>query len=171
MKLSVNKIAVFGLMGAILFVSRQALAALPNIHLTGVFVVILTVVYRRQALYPLYTYVLLEGLFAGFNSWWLPYLYIWTLLWGAVMLLPKDLQGKKAVIVYAIVCSLHGFLYGILYAPAQALIFGLNWQGTLAWIASGLAFDLIHGVSNFFCGFMIMPLVKVVRRMDKAIAA
>ena len=169
MKLNTNRIAVFGLMGALLYVARQAMSALPNIHLTGVFIVVLTVVYRRQALYPLYTFILMEGLFGGFNTWWLPYLYIWTVLWGAVMLLPKNMKPQTAAIVYALVCACHGFLYGVLYAPAQALIFGLSWEGMLAWIASGFTFDLIHGFSNLVCGVMIMPLVRVVQRMDKAI--
>jgi len=168
-KLNTNRIAVFGLMGALLYVARQMMSALPNIHLTGVFIVVLTVVYRRQALYPLYTFILMEGLFGGFNTWWLPYLYIWTVLWGAVMLLPKNMKPKTAAVMYALVCACHGFLYGVLYAPAQALIFGLSWEGMLAWIASGFTFDLIHGCSNLVCGIMIMPLVKVVQRMDKAI--
>lgn len=169
MKLNTNRIAVFGLMGALMYVARQAMSALPNIHLTGVFIVVLTVVYRCQALYPLYTFILMEGLFGGFSTWWLPYLYIWTVLWGAVMLLPRNMKPQTAAVVYALVCSCHGFLYGVLYAPAQALIFGLSWEGMLAWIASGLTFDLIHGFSNLVCGVMIMPLVRVVQRMDKAI--
>lgn len=169
MKLNTNRIAVFGLMGALLYVARQAMSALPNIHLTGVFIVVLTVVYRRQALYPLYTFILMEGLFGGFNTWWLPYLYIWTVLWGAVMLLPRNMKPRTAAFAYALVCAAHGFLYGILYAPAHALISGLDWAGMLAWIAYGFPYDLIHGCSNLVCGIMIMPLVKVVQRMDKAI--
>lgn len=169
MKLTTNRLAVFGLMGALMYASRQAMAALPNIHLTGVFIVVMTVVYGKLALYPLYTFILLEGLLAGFGTWWLPYLYIWTVLWGSVMLLPKRMKPQTAAVVYALVCAAHGFLFGILYAPAQALIFGLTWEGMLAWIASGFPFDLIHGASNLVCGMMIVPLVNVVQKMDKAI--
>ena len=169
MKLTTNRLAVFGLMGALMYAARQAMAALPNIHLTGVFIVVLTVVYGKLALYPLYTFILLEGLLAGFNTWWLPYLYIWTILWGAVMLLPKHMKPRTATVVYALVCAAYGFLYGILYAPAQALISGLTWEGMLMWIAAGFTFDLIHGVSNLVCGLMIVPLVNVVQKMDKAI--
>ncbi|MBR6752849.1 MAG: hypothetical protein IKM05_02310, partial [Clostridia bacterium] len=69
MKLTTNRLAVFGLMGALMFLSRQVTAALPNIHLTGIFIVVLTVVYGKLALYPLYKFILLEGLLAGFNTW------------------------------------------------------------------------------------------------------
>ena len=46
--------------------------AVPNVHLLGMFTMLLTVVYRRRALYPIYVYVLLNGVYAGFASWWLP---------------------------------------------------------------------------------------------------
>ena len=66
-----------------------------------------------------------------------------------------------------ILCALHGFLYGVLYAPAQALLFGLDFQGMLAWIAAGLPFDLIHGVGNFFCGALICPIIAAIRLAEK----
>ena len=65
------------------------------------------------------------------------------------------------------VCALHGFLYGTLYAPAQAILFGLDFKGMLSWIIAGLPFDFIHGVSNFFCGALILPMVLVFRATYK----
>ena len=58
----------------------------------------------------------------------------------------------------------------MLYAPTQAILFGLSFEGTLAWIMAGLPFDLIHGVSNFFCGMLIMPIVSVLRLAENSIA-
>ena len=86
--------------GVLMFSSKLLMEALPNIHLLGMFTVLLTVVYRSRALYPIYTYVLLNGAYAGFSPWWLPYLYIWTVLWGVVMLLPKNMPRKAAAVVY-----------------------------------------------------------------------
>ena len=170
MKLKVREVAVFGVLGGLLFASKLAMEILPNIHLIGVFTVVITVVYRWKALYPLYIFVVMLGLYYGFNMWWIPYLYIWTVLWLAVMLLPKNMPKKVAPWVYAAVCSLHGFLYGTLYAPAQALMFGYNFEKTLAWIAMGLPFDIIHGVSNFVCGLMIVPLIRALRTAHKSIS-
>ena len=167
MKLSVKEITVFGMFGALMFASKVAMEALPNIHLIGVFIVALTVVYRAKALFPIYIYVLLTGLFGGFNMWWVPYLYIWTVLWGAVMLLPKKMPPKLAPIVYMTVCALHGFLYGTLYAPAQALMFGFTFKQTLLWISAGLYFDAIHGVGNLALGLLIVPLIKGIRLADR----
>ena len=167
MKLSIKEIAIFGMLGGLMFASKLAMEILPNIHLIGVFIVAVTVVYRAKALYPIYIFVVLIGLFYGFNVWWIPYLYIWTVLWGAVMLLPKTMPPKIEGIVYMVVCSFHGFLYGILYAPTQALIFGYDFEQTLAWISMGFSFDIIHGISNFACGIMILPIVKAIRMAQK----
>ena len=125
-----------------------------------------TVVYRKKALYPIYIFVLLTGLLNGFSAWWVPYTYIWTVLWAVTMLLPKRMPSNVRPLVYMIVCALHGFCYGLLYAPAQAILFGLSFEGMVSWIVAGLPFDLIHGVSNFFCGMLIMPIVSTLRMAE-----
>lgn len=163
----IKEITVFGMLGSLMYVSQLLLSALPNIHLTGVIIVASTAVYRIKALFPIYIYVCLMGLFNGFNLWWIPYLYIWTVLWAFAMLIPKKLPKWLAPLLYMAVCSVHGFIYGILYAPAQALIFGLDFEKTVAWIISGLPFDMIHGISNFLCGIIIYPLVQILRRCER----
>lgn len=167
MKLTVREMTVFSMLGALMYASKVLMEVFPNVHLLGVFVIALTLVYRKKALWPIYTFVFITGLFAGFATWWLPYLYLWTLLWGAAMLLPKNIPAKAQPLVYMLLCAAHGFLYGTLYAPAQALLFGLDFKGMLAWIAAGLPYDLVHGVSNFFCGILILPLVKVLQTAEK----
>jgi len=168
-KLSAKEIAVFGMFGALMYASKLIMEVAPNVHLLGVFTVALTVVYRKKALYPIYTYVLLNGLFAGFATWWIPYLYLWAILWGAVMLLPQNMSRKVQPIVYMSVCAAHGFLFGTLYAPAQAMLFGLDFRGMIAWIIAGLPWDAVHGISNFICGMLIVPIINIIRRMENQI--
>lgn len=169
MKLKTWEMVIFAMLGAVMYVSKLLMEFLPNIHLLGAFVVAFTVVYRKKALYPIYVFVLLIGLFNGFNMWWIPYLYIWTVLWGLVMLLPKELPKKWQPLIWMSVSALHGFLYGTLYAPVQALIFGLNFKGMIAWIIAGFPWDVTHGISNFICGLLIMPIVMVLRLAQKNI--
>lgn len=169
MKLTIREVAVFGMLGALMFASKQLMEFLPNVHLLGTFTVAITLVYRKKALYPLYTFIFLTGMFNGFATWWLPYLYIWAVLWGAVMLLPRNMPRKLRPIVYMLVSAAHGFLYGTLYAPAQAVLFGLNFEGMIAWIIAGLPWDAVHGVSNFCCGVLILPLSNVIGRAEKLI--
>ena len=167
MKVTTREIAVFGMLGAVMYASKFLMEVAPNIHLLGMFTIAFTVVYRKKALYPIYVYVLLNGVFSGFSSWWVPYLYLWTVLWGIVMLLPRNMPKKAQPIVYMAVCAGHGFLFGTLYAPAQALLYGLNLEGMAAWILAGLPWDFVHGVSNFFCGALIMPLVTLLRAAER----
>ncbi|MEE1248770.1 MAG: hypothetical protein UHU19_06030 [Lachnospiraceae bacterium] len=166
MKLTVKELCTFSMLGALMYASKLIMELVPNVHLLGVFTIAFTVVYRKKALYPIYVYVLLNGIFCGFATWWIPYLYLWTVLWGITMLLPKKMPKKIQPLVYMVVCSLHGFLFGTLYAPAQALLSGLSFDGMIAWIIAGLPWDCIHGVSNFFCGLLIMPIISILRRIE-----
>ena len=169
MKLKIREIAVFGMLGALMYASKMLMEVLPNIHLLGVFTIAFTVVYRKKALYPIYVFVFLNGIFSGFATWWIPYLYLWTVLWGAIMLIPKIIPKKVQPIVYMAVNACHGFLFGVLYAPMQALLYGLSFKGMLAWIASGLPWDFVHGVSNFISGLLIVPIVHILRRLENSV--
>ena len=170
MKPTTRELVVFAMLGSVMYASKLIMEFAPNIHLIGVFTIAFTVVYRKKALYPLYIYVLMTGILNGFATWWIPYLYLWTVLWGAVMLLPANMPGKLKKLqplVYMLVCAAHAFLYGSLYAPAQALLYGLSFQKMIAWIIAGLPFDCIHGISNFFCGILIVPIISTLRLAER----
>ena len=53
MKLTVREVAIFGMLGAVMYVSKIIMELVPNVHLLGVFIVAFTVVYRQKALYPI----------------------------------------------------------------------------------------------------------------------
>lgn len=150
-----------------MYCSKILMEWAPNIHLLGMLTMTYTIVYRKKALYPIYTYILLNGLFAGFSAWWIPYLYIWTVLWGVTMLLPQNMPKKIAVPVYMLVCGLHGLAFGTLYAPAQALMFGLSLKGTIAWIVAGLPWDAVHALGNLAAGTLIVPLSSLLNKIEK----
>jgi energy-coupling factor transport system substrate-specific component len=165
--LPIKEICLFGILSALMFVSKIVMEALPNIHLLGMLTVTYTIVFRKKALIPIYVYVFLNGLFAGFNAWWVPYLYIWTVLWGVTMLVPKNMPKAVASVVYPIVCALHGLFFGVLYAPAEALLSGLDFNGMLAWIASGFVFDIMHAIGNFAAGLLIWPMSQLLLRLKR----
>lgn len=157
---------VFAMLGTVMFLSKLFMEWAPNVHFLGMLTMTYTLVYRRRALIPIYVYILLNGVYAGFNIWWVPYLYLWTILWGITMLLPRNMPNKIAVPVYAIVCGLHGLAFGTLYAPAQALFFGYSFKQMLAWIATGLPWDAVHAAGNFAAGFLIVPLRDLLIRLE-----
>ena len=161
------QMVLFAMFAALMFTSKIIMEALPNIHLLGMLIMLCTVVFRAKALIPLYLYVIVQGIYAGFAQWWIPYLYVWTVLWGMTMLIPKNIPKWLAAIIYPAVCALHGFCFGIIYAPGQALIYGFNFNQTLAWIASGFYFDVLHGISNIFTGTLILPLSELINKLMK----
>ena len=81
------------------------------------------------------------------------------------MLLPEKMPKKVKPLFYMTVCAMHGFLYGVLYAPAQALLFHLDFSQMIAWIGAGLPYDALHCVGNAVAGLLILPLSKVLLKL------
>ncbi len=158
--------AIFAMLGALMFASKLAFEALPNIHIIGMLIIVYTLVYRTRALIPIYIFVVLTGVYAGFSFWWVPYIYIWAVLWGVTMLLPRRMPRAVGAVAYPLLCALYGLFYGVLYAPAQALMFGLNFEQSLIWIAAGFPFDVIHAIGNFVSGLLIIPLSELLYKLD-----
>ena len=169
MKLTNREVAIFAVLGTIMCTTKVIMQAIPNVHLLGVFVVAFTVVYRKKALIPIYLYVFANGLWVeGFDPFgWLPELYLWLILWGMVMLLPKNMPRRVAPIVYMLVAGVHGLAFGTLYAPVYALFAGFGWDRVWMWIVAGLPFDIIHAVSNLILGSLIVPITMLLRKLDK----
>lgn len=163
--LTTKELIVFSMLGTIMFLSDILMEALPNIHGVAMFIALFTLLYRVKALIPIYVYVALTGVYAGFAMWWIPYLYVWTILWALVMLVPKASSEKIKFILCVVFCSLHGLLFGILYAPLQALMFGLSFKGMITWILAGIPFDIVHMCGNFAMSFLIIPLYKVMKKL------
>ena len=148
----------------------MAMLMLPNIHLIGLFIAAFTLTYRVRALIPIYVYVMLYGAIYGFSPWWVPYLYIWLPIWGMFMLVGRVQFSVKIKVPLCMgLCALHGLMFGILYAPVQAWIFGLNFNGMLAWIAAGIPFDVIHAAGNLAAGVLIIPLSELLNKLNTQI--
>ena len=164
--ITLYELVLFPILGVLMFVSKLMMEFLPNIHLLGMFIMVFTLVFRWKALIPIYIYVVLVGIYMGFSPWWMFNLYTWAILWGVTVLLPRKMPKWLAAIVYPVVCALHGLCYGALCAPMQAVLFNLNWEGMVAWIAAGLTFDVIHGIGNFLTGMLIVPFVELLNRLN-----
>lgn len=162
------QLAVFAMLGAIMFISDILMEFLPNVHIVGVLTVVYTIVYRWKALIPIYVYVFLNGLFSGFGIWWLGYLYIWTLLWGAVMLVPRRLPLKLRTALYVAICTLHGLSFGVLYVPVQ-MIYNSDPNYILAWLSVGfVTADIYQGMGNCIFGVLVMtPLSNLLLKLDR----
>lgn len=157
---------LFSMFGTIMFISKVILAVLPNIHLLAFFTMSFTVVYRKKAIVPIFVYILLEGISQGFSVWWIQNIYIWPLLFLITLLVSRNLTKKKAMIVLPVICSLHGFLFGVLCSPVQFIFFSFDIKSTVSWIIAGFPFDLIHGISNLILGFFIYPFTLLLYKLN-----
>lgn len=165
--LTARELCVFSMLGALTFCSKLLMEWAPNIHFIALFIITFTVVYRIKALVPIYVFVLLAGVYGGFNVWWIPYLYIWLPLWALALLLPRRAPIWLLTPLAMLLGGLHGICYGILYAPAEALFFGLDFQMTLAWIASGALFDILHAIGNLAACTLVYPLTRLLFRLER----
>lgn len=155
------------MLGALMFGAQVVMEVLPNIHLSGMFVILYTVLFRKKALIPIYLYVFLIGVRWGFGLAWIPYLYLWGILWALVMLVPQKTPNKWKMILYPVIGGLFGLSFGTLYAPSQALLFGLNFKQTLLWIAAGFTWDIVHAAGNAVFCTLVVPLSEVLKRVLK----
>lgn len=147
-------VALSGILGAILLVSQIALAPLPNIEIVSVLVVLFTLVLGKYVAYTLSVFILLEGLVYGFGLWWFSYLYIWTIL-AIITFFFRKMESRLG---WALLCGFYGLLFGTLTSFPTFILSGF--AVGVAYILSGIPFDLIHAASNFLLAFLLLPVLR-----------
>lgn len=155
---------LFGMLGALTFAAKVAMAALPNIEPVSLMVMLFAVVFGWKCIYPIYLYVLLELLLFPPNLWSINYLYIWMLLALGAMAM-KRLRNP---IFWAILSGLFGICFGLLCTPVYAVLFG--WQYALRWWAVGFAYDIPHAIGNFAIALVLfVPLRILLEKLYKRV--
>ena len=156
------------MLGDLMYISDILMEFLPNIHIVAALIVIATITYRWYALISIYVYVFLNGLFAGFGPWWVGYLYIWAILWGFAMLVPRGLGKNIKRVVYVAICALHGFAFGLLYMPTQAIFFSSDPTYLWSWWSIGfVTADIYLGIGNLIFGILLIyPLSELLLKLQ-----
>ncbi len=161
--ISVRELVILSLMAAIMLAGQVAMAALPNIEPVTVVLMACAIVVGWQTLYPLYVFVMLEGLIYGFSIWFFNYLYVWLVLVAATVLLRR----MESRVFFAVVGGVFGLLFGALCAIPYFFIGG--WAMGFSYWVAGIPFDLIHCVSNALLVFLLLPpLKKLLIHLTKA---
>lgn len=159
-KLSLREMCFLALMGALMLASQVAMAALPNIHIVALLIIITALCFSWRALFSVAVFVLLEGLIYGFGIWWISYLYAWPLLVPIVILLRKN----TSALFWAVIAGAHGLLFGAMTAIPYLFIGG--WQAAVSYWISGIPFDLLHCAGNFVVTLVLLnPLLKLTRKL------
>ncbi len=149
-------------MSAIIVVAKEAVSSVPNVEPVTLLVCLFSVHFGADTLFAVYIFDLVEGLIYGFHPlWWLPYLYVWPLLW----LLSRLLKKEDPPLAWALLMGIYGLCFGTL-CTLPYFIVG-DWAGGIAYFLSGLSFDLIHCVSNFLVGLLLWrPLNRALSHID-----
>ena len=156
-----RRLALLGILTAVLLGSQVALAALPNVEIVSLLVILYSLLLGRQALLIIYGFVLLEGFLYGFGLWWVSYLYVWTLLAGIALSLRRS---EAPALFWAIVSGFFGLGFGALCALPYLVTGGIA-AAVSYWVA-GLGFDLIHCAGNFLgCLLLFRPLRRLLERL------
>ena len=141
---SLRELCALGVFAALLVALQVGLSFLPNIELVTLLIILMTCRFGKKSLLAVGVFVLVEGLIYGFHIWWINYLYVWPLLAVVVLLLRKGSHP----LLWAIVAGLFGLLFGTLCSLPYFITGGLG--AGFGYIISGIPFDLIHCISNFF---------------------
>lgn len=69
---------------------------------------------------------------------------------------------------WGLLCGFYGLIFGTLTAIPVLILSGP--AATLAYIISGIPFDLVHGVSNFLLAFLLLPtLRRILARLTRSL--
>ena len=160
LKISVRKIALFGILGALTFGLKFAMSWLPNIEPVSLLVMLYAVVFGRKCLYPIYLYVALEILFYGIQLWNINYLYVWPIL----ALLAYVMRKSENPLSWAMLSGVFGLCFGLLCAPVYIFTGGIGLA--IGWWTSGIPYDLLHCVGNFAMALILfIPLRKLLEKL------
>ena len=162
--MSTKELVLDALLSAVLFLTQVSLSFLPNVELVSLLLILYTLVFRKHVWIILYVFVALEGLVYGFGPWWFSYLYVWAILCAASFALGK--HGCPSSLSAALLSGIFGLLFGLLCAISWLFAGGPG--AALAWWASGIPFDIIHGTGNFVLALILFqPLYSLLNRLKR----
>ena len=154
-----RELALYSLLGAMMYAAKMAMAAMPNIEPVSLLVVLLAVCFGWRGLCAVYLYVFLEFATWGFGLWSFCYLYIWLILFCFA----RALRKMESPLGWALLSGLFGLLFGALCALVYWVTGG--WAAAVTWWIAGIPADLLHGMANFVIALVLFHPLR--RWMDR----
>lgn len=160
--ISIKEMCVLSVMGALIFAAKAALAALPNININAVLIIVIAVFFGWRAMYSVGVYIMLEGLVFGFGMWWWCYWYLWPILATTAVLMRRC----RSSLIWAVTAGIYGLCFGALCSIPYIFIGG--WELAFSYWISGIPFDLAHCGGNFvFTLVLFKPLYTAMDKLTK----
>ncbi|MBQ9643810.1 MAG: hypothetical protein IJV26_07200 [Lachnospiraceae bacterium] len=162
-RLSIQDLAVMGMMLAALEAVKRALDFLPNVELVTLLFIVFTLYYGRKMLLVALAFTLLETFFWGVHNWVIMYLYIWPLL----ILIVHYTRKHAGHFFYCILSAAYGLLFGAMCSLPYLVAGGPG--AAFAWWIAGIPYDIIHCISNFLlCLILYRPLTAALDKVKKS---
>ena len=160
MKLKIRDITLMGMMVAVIEVSKQALAFVPNVELTSFWVIMFSLYFGNKIFFVIPVFILIEGAIYGVQLWWIMYLYAWPLL----AILARLFRKMESALSWAVLSGAFGLSFGALCAIPYIILSGP--QGALAWWVAGIPWDIVHCIGNFVIMLVLYhPMTRVMKML------
>ena len=169
MKISIQDIALIGMMTAVIEVCKVMMSFLPNIELVTFWIIMFTLFFGQKVVYSIIVFILIEVSVYGIQTWVIMYMYVWPLL----ALLTYLCRKEKSVWFFSILSGFFGLLYGAFcslpYIAIGAVDGGIRGGLIMAfnWWVAGIPFDIIHGVANFAIMLVLYTPVRALLKKMK----
>lgn len=170
-KLTVRDVTLIGLMVAIIEVCKIALSWAPNVELTSFWIIMFAIHFRKKVFFVIPVFILVEGIMYGIHLWWIMYLYVWPLL----AILAICFRKMDSAVSWSILSGIFGLMFGLLCSIPYIFIGAVDgiasgFRMAFAWWISGIPWDLVHGIANFFIMLVLYrPISGVMKKTDKLI--
>lgn len=163
MKINVKELILFGVLGGLISVSQIALSFIPNVETVSLFIILFSLIYKKKAMYIVFVFVIVMGLIYGFGVWWFGYIILWPFL--CVMTYKLENIISEKYLILSLYSGTFGLLFGFFYAIPYGIFGGIN-AGIAYWV-SGIPFDIIHGIGNYFIMlFLGEKIFRVVKNLN-----
>lgn len=163
-KLGIKELCIYALIGALMFALQIVMAALPNIHMTAVIIIVTASCFGWGVMWPILVFCMTELLYWGFGLWVLSYFYLWPILGAAAVLMRRN----TSALFWAVVAAVHGLLFGA--GSSIPYVFIGGWKMAFATFVSGIGFDLAHCAGNFILTLLLYaPLRRAMQAAARGI--
>lgn len=152
-KLSVREFAELSILCALMFVGKEIVRWIPNVHPVMLLIMLCVIWYGWKTMYPVVVFVALEIALYGLGFWSVNYMYVWPLAVAVCMPFRKSRKWW----LWALVAGGYGLMFGALCAIPYIFTSGI--QAAAAYWIAGISFDLIQGASNFVIVLVLLPLL------------
>ena len=148
---------MYTMCAAILIISKEVLAFLPNVELVSFLLIVYALNFRLQGVISIAVlFSIVQTLLYGLGMWTPMYFIVWSLLGIVAYLLRNFLTNENR-------CSLFsggfGFIFGFLFSiPYFIVSLRMGW----IYFLKGLPFDFVHGIANYIIMLVLYNKVNQV---------